>query len=72
MQGLKINEDLTISYHLFADDLGIFLPATPEAFQQVRDALLTYENAFGSKLKLHTIQSAIYPHMAHSNWLHNQ
>lgn len=52
MQGLKISKDLTISYRLFTDDLGIFLLATPKAFQQVRKAIQTYESAFGSKLNL--------------------
>lgn len=52
LQALKISETLTISYRLFADNLGIFILVTELALNQVKEALATYELASGSKLNL--------------------
>lgn len=52
LEGIQISETLTVSYRLFADDLGIFIPATQTAFQQILAALATYETASGSKINL--------------------
>ncbi|CAM6124136.1 unnamed protein product [Calypogeia fissa] len=50
LQGIQITEHLTISYRLFADDLGVFIPATEQAFLQLKEALALYELATGARL----------------------
>ncbi|CAM6097940.1 unnamed protein product [Calypogeia fissa] len=52
LQGIRISEQMTISYRLFADDLGIFIPSSKLAFEQLREALAPYERATGAHLNL--------------------
>src|SRR5450759_429773 len=52
LQGIPIREGLIVSYKLFADDLGMFLPANREAFAQVRSILALYEVATGARINL--------------------
>ncbi|CAM6091071.1 unnamed protein product [Calypogeia fissa] len=50
LKGICISDHLTISYRLFADDLGVFIPATETTFIQLKDTLSLYENATGARL----------------------
>jgi hypothetical protein len=52
IDGVPISEELTVAHRFFADDVGIFIPATEIAFQKVRDAIETYKIASGAKLNL--------------------
>ncbi|CAM6097625.1 unnamed protein product [Calypogeia fissa] len=52
LQGIKITDNLTVCYRLFADDLGVFIPASELAFNQLKDALSIYELASGARLNL--------------------
>lgn len=52
LQGIKISDKLTICYCLFADDMGLFIPAMEEAFRNARDAITTFELASSAKLNL--------------------
>jgi hypothetical protein len=52
LQGICISSKLTVSFRLFADDMGMFIPATGEAFQQVKTHLTDYEKASGQLLSL--------------------
>jgi hypothetical protein len=46
--GLQILNNLQIYYRFFADDLGIFIPATERAFQAIQGVLHQYELATGA------------------------
>ncbi|CAM6082402.1 unnamed protein product [Calypogeia fissa] len=52
LQGIPVSAQLTVSFRLFADDLGIFIPGSELAFVQLRDALALYELATGARLNL--------------------
>jgi hypothetical protein len=69
--GLQISTNFHICYRFFADDLGIFIPASEQAFQAVQDALQQYELATGAKLNIH--KSVIIPMTAQEipTWLHS-
>lgn len=53
LKGIQITEFLVICYRLFADDLGMFIPATEQDFMRVEQVLACYELASGTKLNLH-------------------
>jgi hypothetical protein len=55
MGGLPITPSLQISYRFFADNLGIFIPATKRAFQAIQSILSKYELATGTKLNLNEL-----------------
>jgi hypothetical protein len=57
--GLQILANFHICYRFFADDLGIFIPASEQAFQAIQGALQQYELATGAKLNLH--KSVVVP-----------
>jgi hypothetical protein len=59
MWGLKISNTTQLSYRFFANDLGIFIPATEQAFQAVQSLLSQYELATGAKLNMH--KSVVIP-----------
>lgn len=50
--GTRISQSLTICVRLFADDLGLFIPVTAEAFDVTRSAINCYECGTGAKLNL--------------------
>jgi hypothetical protein len=50
--GIKIDDELTICHRLFADDVGIFIQAKPNAFQELREHLAIYKKASGARLNL--------------------
>lgn len=52
LQGISPSPSLRLSSRLFADDLGMFIPATEIAFEQARIALGCYEMATGALLNL--------------------
>lgn len=52
IDGVKISEELTICHRLFADDVGIFIPADEHSFVKLQEALSLYEKASGAKLNL--------------------
>lgn len=52
LHGICINHLLTILYRLFADDLRIFIPATLQAFNELKTILSCYETASGARLNL--------------------
>lgn len=37
---------------MFVDDLGILIPARQNSFQEVKECIALYEQAFGAKLNL--------------------
>jgi hypothetical protein len=55
MWGLQISNTISICDRFFADDLGIFIPASEEAFQAVQAILQQYKLATGAKLNLHKL-----------------
>lgn len=59
MQGINFSSLLTISYRFFADNLGIFIPATALSFEEVCGILKVYEEATGAKLNIQ--KSVIVP-----------
>lgn len=69
LHGIQVHEALVISYMLFADDLGMFVPASESHFNEVISCLRKYEAASGSKLNLQ--KSIIVPFCMESipNWL---
>jgi hypothetical protein len=52
LPAIKITSNLTICQMLFADDVGIFIPATEQAFEALRNNISLYESASGAKLNL--------------------
>jgi hypothetical protein len=58
-QGVRITDTLTISYRLFADDGGMFIPPIEGAFLATHRCLEVYESASGAKLNLQ--KSVIIP-----------
>jgi hypothetical protein len=50
--GIPISNTLNVAHRLFADDMGIMIPATEEAFNSIRQALSEYEQASGAKLNI--------------------
>jgi hypothetical protein len=52
LSGIQISAKLTVSFRLFADDMGMFIPATAHAFGQAKEILAVYELASGQKLNL--------------------
>lgn len=57
--GLPISEGLMVCYRLFADDMGMFIPAIEVAFHVARDAISMYERA--SSAKLNVAKSIVIP-----------
>lgn len=55
LEGLVISKDLTISYRLFADDMGLIVPTLVWAFGGTRDAIALYELASGAHLNLENL-----------------
>lgn len=55
MHGIKVKEDLTIYHRLFADDIGMFIPAMEMAFKEARAAIGLYKVALGANLNLKTL-----------------
>lgn len=49
---LPIVGDLIVCYHLFADDMGMFILANEVASREARMAIALYELAFGVRLNL--------------------
>jgi hypothetical protein len=52
LQAVQVTKDLTIYHMLFADDVGIFIPAAESAFSELQNCLTYYEEASGAKLNL--------------------
>lgn len=48
----QITPDLCISYRLFADDVGIFIPTDLQLFEVLKKTLELYEKASGARLNL--------------------
>jgi hypothetical protein len=48
--GIKITDSLTVCHRLFADDVGVFLPATETAWDELRQHISLYEKASGARL----------------------
>lgn len=71
LHGIRISDSQVVSFRLFADDVGMFTPATLDAFQEAQAAIQFYETASGSKLNLH--KSSIIPfNIPHTaTWLQN-
>lgn len=59
LEGIKIFEELTIYHRLFADDVGIFIPADKACFKKLQEALKIYELV--SRAKLNLAKSMIVP-----------
>lgn len=59
MDGIKISNSLTICHRLFADDVGIFIPAIEAKFTKLQNILQLYEKAF--RAKLNTAKSVVIP-----------
>lgn len=69
MEGVRILDELTICHRLFANDVGIFIPAKEISFRKLQDALKIYELASGAMLNLE--KSVIVPLTLHiiPQWL---
>jgi hypothetical protein len=52
LTGICISSQLTVSFRLFANDMGMFIPAMEEAFYQAKAHLQDYELASGQLLNL--------------------
>lgn len=52
MHVISVNTDLVVCHQLFADDVGMFIPAIEGAFHEARDAIVVYEAASGACLNL--------------------
>jgi hypothetical protein len=52
LPAIHVNEELKVCQMLFADDVGIFIPATENAFLKLKDCISLYESASGAKLNL--------------------
>lgn len=59
LEGIQISHRMCIAYKLFADDLGMFIPASLSAFNAVKRILGCYESGSGAKLNL--LKSIIIP-----------
>jgi hypothetical protein len=51
-KGICISSQLTVSFRLFDNNMGMFIPATEEAFHQAKAHLTDYELASGQLLNL--------------------
>lgn len=71
LQGVKITEDVTICHRLFADDLGIFIPADEGNFHKLQSILNIYETAAGAKMNFR--KTIIIPLSMNSTpqWIHD-
>lgn len=52
LSSITVAPTLQICKRLFADDMGILIPADAGSFQEVEDCLQLYEKALGAKLNL--------------------
>lgn len=52
MLGIHIDGPIFVCKRMFADDLGVLLPASPQNFQELKDVLNLYEWASGAKLNI--------------------
>jgi hypothetical protein len=52
LPAIHINDQLSTCHMFFADDVGIFIPATQHAFNLLKSYLDLYEKASGAKLNL--------------------
>lgn len=52
LMGLWLGDSIHIYEKLFADDLGILLPASEQAFKELEGAIWLYELASGEKLNI--------------------
>lgn len=52
MGGIEIMENFTIYHCIFANDVGVFIPATPQCFSQLKDTIKLYETTSWAKLNL--------------------
>jgi hypothetical protein len=71
LPAIQISPGLSICHMLFADDVGIFIPATEPAFNSLRICIAHYEEASGAKLN---IQKSIITPIAIEgipDWIHN-
>jgi hypothetical protein len=50
--GIQVTENLKIYHRLFADDVGVFIPANQNAFNELQSHINLYEKASGAKLNL--------------------
>lgn len=59
LSGLQVSHTFCILHRLFADDLGVFIPASETAFEAIKNVLHCYEKASGARLNL--LKSVIIP-----------
>lgn len=52
MIDIKISENLSICEHLFVDDIGILILATPQCYVEVESCIRLYELTSGAKLNI--------------------
>lgn len=71
LDGIRINDNLTICHRLFANDVRVFIPTKERNFTKLQEALNLYELASGAKLNL--AKSVIIPLALPKipQWLHN-
>jgi hypothetical protein len=50
--GIQVTNNLKICHRLFADDVGVFIPANQSAFNELQSHIQLYEKASGAKLNL--------------------
>jgi hypothetical protein len=51
LPAIQINNSLTVCQMLFAEDVGIFIPATETAFIELCNCISLYEQASGAKVE---------------------
>lgn len=71
LEGVKIEEGLTFCYRFFVDDVGIFILATENNFNKLKEILLLYKVVSGAKLNLW--KSVIIPLVMSTTpqWIHD-
>lgn len=52
VDGVKILDNLTIYHRIFANDFGVFIPATEVSFNKLQSVLKLYKTSSGTKLNL--------------------
>lgn len=57
--GVRLGDSLHICELLFADDLGVLIPASAQAFQELEEVIHLYEGASGAKLNIQ--KSSVLP-----------
>lgn len=60
LDGIRITNNLTICHRLFADDVGVFIPATEQSFKKLQMIIKLYETTLSTKGLRCSVSTTVY------------